>query len=353
VIKTLLSIFWSSEQRRLRTFWRLSLQIGVWLTLQVVSVVPVVIIAIIAFSIPPLDIERYVTESEPFRLVLTAISLVATLITVWLAGRFLDRRRFIDFGLHLDRNWWIDFCFGLALGALLMGFIFLTEWAAGWITPAGFLQSVSSGLPFIPGILASLIAYVCVGIYEEFQSRGYHLKNLAEGLGFIKPKGAVLVATLVSSVIFGIMHAYNPNASAISTFNLFLAGLFLALGYILTGELAIPIGLHITWNFFQGNVFGFPVSGTEAGATFIAIQQGGSDLITGGAFGPEGGLIGIAAMILGSILMVLWVRVRYGQVAILEKLVKADLRHRREEATNGEQQIASTTESSAARLEPS
>jgi membrane protease YdiL (CAAX protease family) len=297
--------------------------------------------------------ERYVTESAPFRLALTAISLVATLITVWLAGRFLDRRRFADFGLHMHGNWWIDFCFGLALGALLMGLVFLTEWAAGWVALAGFLQPASTGLPFIPGILVSLTAYVCVGIYEELQSRGYHLKNLAEGLGFIKPKGAIIFATLLSSAVFGILHAGNPNASFISTFNIFLAGLFLALGYILTGELAIPIGLHITWNFFQGNVFGFPVSGTKAGATFIAIEQGGSDLITGGAFGPEGGLIGITAMILGSILMVLWMRVRYGQVAILEKLVKADLRPRREEATDDEQQTASTMENPAARLEPS
>ena len=340
--KTILSIFWNGEQRRPRAFWRLGLQESVWFALQVASAMPVVIIAMVAFSIPPLEIARYITESEPFRLVLAAISLVVTLIAVWPAGRFLDRRKFTDFGLHLHWNWWIDFCFGLALGAVLMGLIFLVEWAAGWASPAGFLQPYPTGLPFIPGILSSLIAYVCVGIYEELQSRGYHLKNLAEGLGFIKPKGAVIVATLISSVIFGVMHAGNPNASAVSTFNLFLAGLFLALGYILTGELSIPIGLHIAWNFFQGNVFGFPVSGTEAGATFIAIKQGGNDLITGGAFGPEGGLIGVAAMVLGGILTILWVRVHYGRVAILEKLVTPNLRHRGKEATDEEQQATST-----------
>ena len=340
--KTILSIFWNSGQRRLRAFWRLGLQESVWFALQVASAMPVVIIAMVVFSIPPLEIARYITESEPFRLVLAAISLVVTLIAVWPAGRFLDRRKFTNFGFHLHWNWWIDFCFGLALGAVLMGFIFLVEWAAGWATPTGFFQPYPTGLPFIPGILSSLIAYVCVGIYEELQSRGYHLKNLAEGLGFIKPKGAVIVATLISSMIFGLMHAGNPNATAVSTFNLFLAGLFLALGYILTGELAIPIGLHIAWNFFQGNVFGFPVSGTEAGATFIAIEQGGPQLVTGGPFGPEAGLIGIAAMILGSILMILWIRVRYGRVGLWEKLTVPDLRHRRQEAANDRQPIAST-----------
>ena len=341
MIKTLLSIFWNSEQRRLRAFWRLGLQESVWFALLMMLIVPVIFVAVVAFSIPPLDIVSYISESEPFRLVLAAISLAATLITTWLVGRFLDRRKFTDFGLHLHWSWWIDFCFGLALGAVLMGIIFLVEWAAGWATPAGFLQPSPTGLPFIPGILSSLIAYVCVGIYEELQSRGYHLKNLAEGLRFAKPKGAVLVATLISSVIFGLMHAGNPNANVISTFNLFLAGLFLALGYILTGELSIPIGLHITWNFFQGNVFGFPVSGTDAGATFIAIEQGGPPLVTGGAFGPEAGLIGIAAMILGGILTILWVRLRYGRVGIWEKLATPDLRHREKEATNEEQPTTS------------
>jgi membrane protease YdiL (CAAX protease family) len=338
MVKTVLSIFWNGEQRRLRAFWRLGLQGILWFVLLMASAVPVVIIAVVVFSVPPLDIERYVTESETFRLVLAAISLVVTLITIWPAGRFLDRRRFADFGLHLHRNWWIDLCFGLALGVVLMTLIFLLEWAAGWITFANFFQSSSTGLPFIPGILSNLVAYICVGIYEELQSRGYHLKNLAEGLNVIGPRGAIIIATLTSSVIFGLMHAANPNASIISTFNIFLAGLFLALGYILTGELAIPIGLHITWNFFQGNVFGFPVSGTQAGATFIAVEQGGSDLITGGAFGPEAGLIGIGAMVLGSVLTVLWVRVRYGKVGIREKLATPDLRYHDKESTDDERQ---------------
>jgi membrane protease YdiL (CAAX protease family) len=342
MVKTVLSIFWNGEQRRLRAFWRLGLQESVWFVLLMASAVPVVIVAVVAFSIPPLDIERYMTESETFRLVLGAISLAVTLITTWSAGRFLDRRRFVDFGLHLHRDWWIDLCFGLALGAVLMALIFLVEWAAGWVAFADFFQSSSTGLPFIPGILSNLVAYICVGIYEELQSRGYQLKNLAEGMNFIGPKVAVLIATLISSVIFGVMHAPNPNATLISTFNLFLAGLFLAVGCVLTGELAIPIGLHITWNFFQGNVFGFPVSGTQAGATFIAIEQGGSDLITGGAFGPEAGLVGIGAMVLGTVLTVLWVRVRYGEAGIREKLATPDLRHRGKETMDDEKQTTST-----------
>jgi membrane protease YdiL (CAAX protease family) len=352
MVKTILSIFWNSEQRRLRAFWRLGLHIVFTMILGLVFlVIPIVIVTVLVIAGKEAGL---FPETFPGPLVSAvadlALAVGAELIlfvgAAWLAGLLLDRRRFTDFGVHLNLNWWIDFGFGLALGAVLMGLIFAVEAGADWVTITGTLQGPAYGLPlpaalpFGLAILIALLRFIGVGIGEEFLSRGYHLKNLAEGFNFrpLGPKGAIIVAALLSSAVFGVLHAANPNASFISTFNIFLAGLFLALGYILTGELAIPIGLHITWNFFQGNVFGFPVSGTEAGATFIAVEQGGSPLVTGGAFGPEAGLIGIGAMVLGSILTVLWVRVRYGRVGILEKPATPDLRHRRKEESDDGQQ---------------
>jgi uncharacterized protein len=154
-------------------------------------------------------------------------------------------------------------------------------------------------------------------------SRGYHMRNMAEGLNFraIGPRAALLLAYLISSSIFGLLHLGNDNASWVSTVPTSLSpGCSWAWGFLLTGELAIPIGLHITWNFFQGNVFGFPVSGMQAAASFIAVQQGGPDAWTGGAFGPEAGLIGLMAMALGMLLTVLWVRMRYGSARIQDRL---------------------------------
>jgi hypothetical protein len=91
----------------------------------------------------------------------------------------------------------------------------------------------------------------------------------------------------------------------------------LGFGYVLTGELAIPIGLHITWNFFQGAVYGFPVSGFGSfGATLLSTEQGGPTLWTGGTFGPEGGLLIPAVMLLGMSLVALWTRLRTGKVSL-------------------------------------
>jgi membrane protease YdiL (CAAX protease family) len=326
-VQAVIRVFWNAEQRRLRALWRLAIQALVWFILTfLVQVVVGIIAGVVALATRSLTPEQLADPqvlqelflgSPVVLLGLQFLSLLISLLTVWLAGRFLDRRRLRDFGSRFSRNWWVDFVFGLVLGAVLMGLIFLTEWLAGWVTISGTFVTTQEGWLFPLAILIPALMFVMVGISEELFSRGYQLTNFAEGFRGMKisPQGSVVLATLVSSAIFGILHIFNPNASLVSSFNIFLAGILLAMGYILTGELAIPIGLHISWNFVQGNVFGFPVSGGSThAATFIAIQQGGPDLWTGGAFGPEAGLVGVLAMILGVLLIAGWVRVRYGRV---------------------------------------
>ncbi len=285
--------FWHPVDRRLRSFWRLSLH------QLLITVFVIIVDAVIAGQLDG-----------------TVFNGLAIVAATYLAARFLDRRPIADLGLQCTARWWRDLGFGLALGALLMLLIFLIELALGWIR---LENTFSTRLPYPFGlaILLSLARFMAVGIYEELVSRGYQLKNLAEGLSFapLGPKGGILLALLLSSTIFGLLHAFNPNASVVSTVNLFLAGLCLSLPVLLTGELAIPIGMHITWNFFQGNVFGFPVSGTAVNhTTVIAVTQSGPDVWSGGVFGPEAGLLGIAAMLTGFLLIVWWVKRTRGTV---------------------------------------
>lgn len=261
-------------------------------------------------------------------------ALGVVLPVTWICGTRLDRRPWASFGFHLDRRWWLDLGFGLALGAVLMSAIFLIELEAGWleiratrVVPADFDGSFGLAL------LSPIVVFASVGFYEELLSRGYHLRNLAEAVtwrGKIDADAALIIGTLLSSTVFGVMHAGNPNATTLGTINVALAGCFLAVGVLTTGELAIPIGVHVTWNFCQGNVFGFPVSGTDAGARLYAIEQGGDPWITGGQFGPEAGLIGLSAMVVGSLLIVAWVKLTRGEVRIHHELVQAN---RREQVT--------------------
>lgn len=247
----------------------------------------------------------------------TSFQLSIVLLATWLCARALDHRPFDSLGLHVSPRWWLDLLVGLVIGAVLMTGIFLFELEAGWVT----IVDRNVGPPersFWLALCEPLAAFIAVGFYEELMSRGYHLRNLAEGLHGkrIGPRAALLLATLISASVFGLLHADNDNATAISSFNVGVAGIMLALGLLWTGELALPIGLHITWNFCQGNVFGFPVSGNPMPTRVFAIAQGGDPVLTGGAFGPEAGVVGLVAMLCGAGLIAAWVRLSRGELRL-------------------------------------
>ncbi|MCP4168183.1 MAG: CPBP family intramembrane metalloprotease [Chloroflexi bacterium] len=306
------NIFWNDEQRRLRMLWRF---VGIVLLLPLSLAALQGLLSVLGSILGGSTLNDFITQAGIYDVISIILTFVAIVIAMLVAASVLDRRSFSDFGLHFNRNWWADFGFGLALGAVLMLGIFLIEWSMDWIDITGYFIA-PHGQSFATFIIGALLLFIFVGIYEELLFRGYVLRNLAEGfnLGFVGPKWALLLAWLLTSLLFGLAHANNPNATAISTINIAIAGIFLGIGYVITGELAIPIGLHIAWNFFQGNVFGFPVSGTSANVTsFIAVEQGGPELLTGGSFGPEAGLLGLAAMLAGTGLTYLWLRRRYHQ----------------------------------------
>lgn len=328
-------LFWNTQQDRFNLFWRLTLQLVILVYFLAFLSVPFAIMAgavvMVWDGLSPQEVWTVFLDQTLYdylgvRVAGKLVVTVAVVGSVWLAARVLDRRRFADLGVHLNREWWIDFGFGLALGALLMTLIFLIEWAAGWLTVTGSLHTPSPREPFGPMILIYLYASVCVAIYEESLLRGYQLKNVAEGfagLQRIGPKGAIIIGVLISTLIFGLMHAASPNVNPIGMLHISLAGVLLALGYVLTGELAIPIGLHTTWNFFQENVFGFDAS-TDL-PSLITIRQAGDTLITGGSLGPQAGLVGLGAIVAGGIMIILWVRARYGSFGLGERLATPDL----------------------------
>lgn len=340
----LLTIFWNRRDHRLRAGWRILLHAVVLILLMGISSIATNLLygafgsatgltQIVAeriadsghYRVDPENpeatagLEEFAAAQVASPLVSFAI-IAASLGALWIAGRFFDRRNLADYGFHFNRAWWIDFGFGLGLGVLLMGLIFVVELAAGWVKITGYFYSPF--LPFGVAIAFGILHYIEVGINEEILSRGYHLRNLAEGLrlGPISPRAALLIAYIISSSMFGVFHLGNENASWIAAFNIAIAGLLLGMVYLFTGELAAPIGLHITWNLFQGMIFGFPVSGYASQTTLITIQQSGPQFWTGGDFGPEAGMIGLLAMALGLGITYLWVRWRRGTVTPLDRL---------------------------------
>ncbi len=308
-LSRLATVFWNPHERRIRAGWRVVLLLIIWFV-----VVAAFLLGIRAILIPT-GIAT-LEEILPWELLIES---VATVPALWLSGRLLDRRQFADFGLRLNKSWFIDFGFGLFLGGLLVTLVFLTLLAAGWVTVTGTLATPQGPGHFAVAMASSFGLFLLIGFQEELMCRGYLLTNVAEGLNFKRtgPRWGIVQAMLWSAALFSVLHLLNPHTSAVSSLGVFAGGIVLAAGYVLTGELAIPIGFHTTWNLFQANVFGFPVSGEEfATATLLATTRSGPEVWVGDAFGPESGLLAFAAVGLGCVLIVAWVRWRYGRIAL-------------------------------------
>jgi hypothetical protein len=231
-----------------------------------------------------------------------AIALFAIVPSVFLARYFLDKRPLSSLGLKLDIQVLIDILAGIAITFIMMGLIYLIEWAFGWLSFEGFAWETDEISIVILNSLSYFGIFILVGWNEELLFRGYRLQTITDGLN---PFWGVLL----SSLWFGIAHLANPNTDAklFVAIGILLAGIFLAYGYITTKQLWLPIGLHLGWNFFEGVGFGFPVSGLDIyHLTRITIK--GPELWTGGAFGPEAGLILLPGLLMGTALIFVYSR---------------------------------------------
>ena len=239
---------------------------------------------------------------------------LAALTLIWLAAKFLDLRTFFELGMRPNAAWRADFLFGSVLGMVLVGIVFSVNLALGWVTTSAPSTPVMENGFRPEGFLYYLLLFILVGFYEELLVRGYLFRNLCEGWLALPGRCAPLLALFFTSILFGLMHSSNPNATAISTLNLVLAGFLLGIPYLLTNRLAISIGLHITWNITMGPVLGLPVSGNWLGPSLLVSVPSGPEFWTGGDFGPEGGMLDIIASVLGLLSIFLWVRFREGSL---------------------------------------
>ncbi|MBQ3766950.1 MAG: CPBP family intramembrane metalloprotease [Bacteroidales bacterium] len=130
-------------------------------------------------------------------------------------------------------------------------------------------------------LLTSLMVFLLVGVGEEVLFRGIIFRMIDRRLG-------TWVALVVSALIFGFVHIMNQNATVWSSIAIAVeAGLLLGAAYKWSGTLWLPIGIHWAWNFFQGPVFGFAVSGGERDYSLVQPVIDGPVWLTGGSFGAE------------------------------------------------------------------
>jgi len=98
-------------------------------------------------------------------------------------------------------------------------------------------------------------------------------------------------ALILTAALFAFLHTQNNYVTILSVVNLFIAGLVLGVNYIYTKNLWFAIFFHFGWNFFQGSVLGYKVSGIETGSSIMQQSLVGSATLNGGSFGFEGSII--------------------------------------------------------------
>ena len=207
-------------------------------------------------------------------------------VCLWL----FERKRPRDVGLGLAGAA-PQTAYGFLLGAFLLTAVTGVLALAGSYELLGW-AAVPEGTTRAALFARMVLIFLGVGIFEEVAVRGIIFRQLEQALG-------TWLALLLSALFFGFIHRGNPGATWLSSVAIALeAGALLAAAYVATRSLWVPIGLHWSWNLFEGPVWGSPVSGNDL-AVLAHARFPGPVLLTGGEFGPEAGL---PAMVLGGAL---------------------------------------------------
>lgn len=209
--------------------------------------------------------------------------------SAFLVMRYWERVPFSDLGLAVKGRM-KDFLWGTLTAAVLYIIGFGLSLMLGVVEVAGVHFDALS-------LLYSWIFMLLVAVTEEAAMRGFVLGRLLNaGVGRYW-------ALLISATLFSLIHLFNPNFGFLPFLNILLAGLLLGASYLYTRNLWFPIGLHLFWNWIQGPILGYQVSGGVFGTTLLTLRLPEENIINGGAFGFEGSIICTALIVVFTILI--------------------------------------------------
>lgn len=216
------------------------------------------------------------------------------LLVTWLCVR-LRRERLSSIGFVLDRRWAREFGIGTLLGLASALLAVVLIWTAGGVRfeldPA---RSVTL-------LLHGVYVFLFVALFEETLFRGFVFQRFVAGAG-------MWIAQIALGLLFATSHWGNPDMHgatlAWASVELFLGAVLLGLAYLRTRSLALPIGIHLGWNWTQGHLLGFGVSGFEQAGWFRPLLQDRPEWMTGGSFGPEASIFAVIADVV--LILLLW-----------------------------------------------
>lgn len=233
------------------------------------------VIGLLVAGIPLMEVANLSEMGTNVLFVVKLWGFIGLLFLVFIFRKYIDKKTILSLGFSLKSRGQ-DFAFGLLIAVLLIGGGSLV------LMGFGFVEFSVNEIDF--GAFAlSFLLFIIVALNEEIMMRGYILNNLLT----VSNK---YLALIISSVLFTAMHGFNASLSWVGITNLFLAGILLGSAYIFTKNLWFPISLHLFWNFIQGPVLGYHVSGQKIESVF-AVKLSGNEMLNGGGFGFEGSLV--------------------------------------------------------------
>lgn len=224
---------------------------------------------------------------------------LAIFVFTWLMRRFIDRRSFASLGFA-----WKSYSNEAGLG--FFGALAILGIGSLILVATGYISFISASLNLNP-LLLEVVIMVVVAFVEELLFRGYLLNNLLQSLN-------KWIALAISSVLFAFFHEANPDVTVFAIVNIILAGLLLGLNYIFTKNLWFGICFHFAWNYFQGPVLGYDVSGLKL-TSVVQQTTSGPEVWTGGLFGFEGSLLCPLLFIVGIAVFAFLFTKRYQTIA--------------------------------------
>jgi membrane protease YdiL (CAAX protease family) len=222
------------------------------------------------------------------------LSLAAALLVGWVCGKLLEDLPFRALGSTFTPGWLRNLFVGLVLGAASISFAILIAVLFGGLS---FRFNSEHSAPAITAtVFGSLLIFIPAAAFEEALFRGYILQTFTRA-------GLAWLAIGLTAVFFGMVHLGNPGSGTISSINTAIAGIWFGVAYLKTRDLWLPFGLHLTWNWFQGSIFGVEVSGLTdfAAAPLLKEIDGGPAWLTGEMYGIEGGVAATIALIASTV----------------------------------------------------
>jgi uncharacterized protein len=227
---------------------------------------------------------------------LEPVSFLLLLLVTWICIK-IRKESLSDVGFGINLRWFKHFFGGTIAGITMMFATAALVYAVGGVSfeldPQRSLQVLSYG--FYLFLLGSL--------GEEILHRGFIFQRLIDGIG-------VWGAQLLIASLFALGHWGNPgmegSTEIFAFIDLFLVSLIFGLAYVKTRSLALPIGLHLGWNWAQGNILGFGVSGHEQAGWFKPVFHGMEEWLTGGEFGPEASIFSVVVGIITLLILSRW-----------------------------------------------